>query len=1087
MPFNPSPQSWLTNYTFSSDTISFDLASNYTSSMADPVKFMFRITDDILAKYLAKASADRPYHWESSASYIQPVLTSPNTLQNVTNTFVLDATLFSDLLTPSIPVTVVAQDLVYTGYAYAAFSYTAPSGSVITIEYSSDGGLTWLSNAPTARGSYYIRVTAVKDGRTGSATDSFAITKNTPEVSAPSDVNQVYSAGTTTLAFTAPAGVQFTSISSSNPAAVSVVSFTQSGSVTLQRNAPGEAVITGSTGETSDYFAIEASLTFTLTKIPAVITAPATLALNASGGLSQTFAFTTNFTMTTARWNLITFESSNTSIATITKGASYPATINILQAGSFTLTIAFPGDSEYGDTSEGISVAITGIQPSMRPTITFPGQSAIVTGEPLNTNWVPGKQAQILAALDADSDGEGDGEITLPFSFTININQPTSGTGSSGALTYSFNNFFSGNISWITFTQGANSVGVTINSLPGTTNGEVNGGSLAISKEPSAGVLGWTGTFDINFYKAGPRLALMQSGFYGAAGSTFTEVTQSTVVLNAAGEYSSDWIVSEECCPHIAYLKVLGLDGAPTTGNVNLALNGATYNEEPATFEYGVISKTVALNTQVGIYFEYGGLTTLSLSIAGTSVYNKNITLDIRKIPSSLSVSDKPNNSLNPNCGISTEDQTAYTFTDANPGYVIDTTPPNIGWDGLTTSRIATSFSNARMSVTGKAQGNGGSTLLNTVPNEDDLGESLFTAALAATTKFDSFTITKSFRAAKPLLTIGANTMNFIGGTLNAPHSRVHTPVVYPPCAPPPPAGNPAATGFNPYNPHNHAPMYFKQGGTNWWDVTEWSIPVLVTSTVYNGIVWELSDYSPSTSTPHNQLGNSGYDIFINDASTYTGTYVNPVWANGRYSKGRLVLMSSRMNRGLAVSIESKRVADPAHPSYPQTPYQDSSLTNGYAFANRDPNFLALTDGTVVQSWNWQTRSDYYGSSYLDTTFYGYNSAKGFGAGLTQVPHNPADSPFPDYSIWTSPDLPFLSGYVGDYFELPTSPQVSLTYGAGAADDFTGGQWLGGDYFTYNPTMSFVRLYNNQYTYPTTSLPSNRVPMDGIVTHSQFP
>jgi hypothetical protein len=1059
--------------------------------MSDPVKFIFRVTDDILNNYLAKPSADRPVHWESSASFIQPVLTSPNTLKNITNTFLLDATLFSELLTPSIPVTLIAPDLVYNGFQYSAFSYTAPTGSSVAVEFSSDGGLTWFTTAPTARGAYLIRVTASKDGRTGTATDSFSITKNVPSLYAPSDVSEVFAAGTANLAFGAPLGVQFTSVTSSNPTAVSVTSFTASGSVVLQKNASGEAVITASTGETSDYFASQVSFTFQLTKVPSVITAPATLSLNASNGLSQTFAFTTNFTMTTARWNLITFESSDTSIATITKGASYPATINILQAGAFSLTITFPGDSEYDDTSATINVAITGIQPLMRPTISFPGQSAIVTGEPLNTNWLPGKQAQILAGLDTDSDGEGDGEVTLPFSFTININQPTSGTGSAGALTYSFNTFFPGNTSWITFTQGASSVGVTINSLPGTSNGEINGGQLTISLAPNAGILGWTGSFDINFYKLGPRLSLRQSGFYGAANTTFTEVTASTVVLNNAGEYASEWIVSEECCPHVAYLKVVGMDGAPTTGNVSLTLNGASWNEDPATFEFGATSKTVQLNTQFEIYFEYGGITTLSMAVPGTSTYNKNIILDIKKVPSSLSISNKPNNALNPNCGISTEDQTAYTFTDKYPGYIINTTPPNLGWDGLTTSRITTSFSNGRMDVQDKVQGNGGATLLNTVPDENDLGTSLFTATLSATKKYSEFTITRSFRSAKPLLTV--TTSSYQNFWANAPSSRAHQACVYRPCAPPPPSGSPAATGFNPYNPHNHEPMYFRQGSG--WNAPQWSIPVLVTSTVYNGIVWKLQDYSPTSSRPYGQLGNADnglYDIFINDPSTYTGAVVSPGWANGRYASGRLVQMSSKMNEGLAVSIETKRIPDPNHPgnipygsAFAATPYQDGNT--GGTTTQFDPSFLATTDSlqsSWQRNWTWSERDN---SGYLSPFYYGYNSTttQGFGAGINQVPYNPPNSPFPDYSIWTSPDLPFLSGYVGDYFELPDSPQVSLTYGA--SQDFTGGDWLGPDYFTFNPTMSFVRIYSNQYTYPTTSLPANRVEGDGIVTHSQFP
>lgn len=1090
MPFNPSPQSWLTNYTFSSDTISFDLASNYTSSMADPVKFMFRITDDILAKYSAKASADRPYHWESSATYIQPVLTSPNTLKNVTNAFVLDATLFSDLLTPSIPVTVVAQDLVYNGYPYTAFSYTAPSGSAITVEYSSDGGLTWLPNAPTARGSYYIRVTAAKDGRTGSATDSFAITKNTPGVVAPSDVSQVYSAGTTTLTFTAPAGVQFISISSSNPAAVSVVSFTQSGSVTLQRNASGEAVITGSTGETGDYFATEASFTFTLTKIPATITAPATLALNASAGLSQTFAFTTNFTMTTARWNLITFESSDTSIATITKGGSYPATINILQAGSFTLTIAFPGDSEYGDTSGGINVSITGIQPSMMPTITFPGQSAILTGEPFNTNWVSGKQAQILAGLDTDSDGEGDAEITLPFSFTININQPTSGTGSSGALTYSFNTFFPGNTSWITFTQGANSVGVTINSFPGTTNGEVNGGQLTISKEPSSGVLGWTGTFDINFYRAGARLVLMQSGFYGTAGSTFTEVTQSTVVLNAAGEYGSDWSISDNCCPHVAYIKLQSVDGAPT-GNISLSLTEPSYHnpDPPISFPNTSYTQTVAQNAEVLLHIHNGGTTMLTASIPGTTpTLTKTLSFDVKKISSSMTTNlDSIGTAYSICCESNPANcqyLTIYTMTSENydPSIVISTSPENIAWDGLTTSRISISFSEGSASNPTKTQLNNGKTKARIRPQYE--GITTMTASLSATSKYGASSITRSINSQRPLLT-AQKTYSQSVHNWNQTCFRDGTPYFS--------STQAYATG---YNVQFWARACSSSNPPMAIDSEEPRIPIIV----------RISGTSPTFSI-YPPAGVNDWNCGSNPSGAFCGNGNNNQADSVSGSVGRLFLSRTSGFSAIpttAISLYRQTAFQNGYNQYQDIPDYQQNLVKSFnsvpvATANCNYSYLLITSTFyywtnhpatmqwVETNWpqpkgggsgNWtqsewdfmaydniihpynslpapQTSGGYSASTipwlsriYTGSPNYYPNSGSFFTGGLG----NDLSSYTMDFQVLTSPEFPYKNGYLGDYFNFPGSP-TTLTYGT----QFTGEAGLGSEFFSLDQE---VPVYN---------------------------
>lgn len=1057
--------------------------------MADPLKLVFRVSDEILAKYQAKGTTDRPVQWESSATYLQPTQTSAVTQKFITNAFILDAQLFSDLLTPSIPVTVTAPDLVYNGFPYEAASYTVPSGSSVTIEYSSDGGLTWSGTQPTARGAYYIRVTANKDGRTGSATDSFAITKNVPSVTAPQDITQVFSSGSIQTTFAVQSGASIISVSSNNPAAVSVTSFTSSGSVTLQKNGTGEAVITAGTQETGDFFATEASFTVTLNKLPATITAPETLALNASNGLTQNLSFSTNFSLTTARWNLLEIESSNTDIATITKGTAYPAAINILQAGSVTITLSFPGDSEYENVSAAINVTITGISPSMRPTVT--GTNLITTGEPLGTNWATGKQAFLLAGIDSDSDGEPDEPVpTLPFSFTINLAQPTSGTGSSGALTYDWNNFIAGNTSWISFTQGASSVAVTINSLPGTANGEISGGQLTISTAPASGVLGWSGTFDINFYKAGPRIKVMQSGFAGPANSTYTEVKTASVILNATGEYGSDWSVSDNCCPHVAYLKFQSVDGAPT-GSINLSLTASSWsNPNPSiSFQSGSYTRTVAQNEETILQIHNGGASTLTASIAGFT-FTRQISFDVKKISSAMTtVLDSIGTAYSICCESNPANcqyLTIYPLTSENydPSIVIHTTPEDIAWDGLTTSRISISFSDGAASNPSKTQLNNGKTKARIRPQYE--GETTMTASLSETSKYSGSSITRSINAKKPLLTAqktyGSSIHDFGGYCFRESTSYFSSTNAY-------------ATG---YNVQLWARACSSSNPPMAIDPDEPRIPLIVkiSGTSPDFRIYPPSGVSnwdcgwPNTAGAFCGNGNNNEEDFVTGSvgrlflSRISGFSVMPTTT---LSLSRNIVYAQGGQYWNPVNIPEAqqllgKVQSSLPANLPNCNFANQLLTGTYYWFTNHPAKISSIEANWPQpkgggsgDWTeteWNSRGygsniQSYGSLQAPSTRGGY-----FQNGIPWLSRTyPSQSYFPDsgsvitsdlnsgltqytmdFQVLVSPEFPYKNGYLGDYFSFPGSP-TTLTYGTG----FTGQAGLGSEFFSLDQQ---IPVYN---------------------------
>jgi hypothetical protein len=767
MAFNKAPNSWLTGYTFTSNEISFSLSGDYTTECQDAMGLIFRVTDEILKKYTAKASADKPVQWESTSVIAQPVQGSPNSLKTITNKFVLDAELFAGLATPSLEVTISTPDMVYTGFAYGAVSHTAPSGSSVTITYSADGGQTFSSTAPTARGSYIARIVATKDGRSGTARSGFSILKSTPAVTAGTDITLEYSSGTINTNFYSVAN--FTSITSSNPAVVSVVSFTAGGAVVLQKNGVGQADIIASTAETSEYYSAEGSKAVILTTKEATITAPTTLAISVANGLSQNFTFTTNFTLTAQRYALMEFESSDEDVATISKGSSYPPTIEIVAGGLFTITSRFPGDSEYGETASTTSVTISGATPVQTVTIVKGPSQALFSGDdgivitppesPATSPWESGKLWTLRIGLDSDNNGEIDGQIpTLPYVFTITIANTQGQQGTTGALSTSFTNFATNN--WISFSVSGNTITGTISSLPTTiNNGEVSGCALFASKAAADGVLAWQGQFDINIYKAGPRLRILASGLSGTANSTFTEITQSSLTLNQNGEYT-EWLTSDECCPHVIKLKVLKADGVGAGSiTVEAKNSGGGDVSEHTGFDFGAKSKVVSDGDEFNFNIDHGGTSMLRAYLTGGNPnYQKDIAITANKFTPSIELEGGvPSFSNGVYTNSPTKADCAGTGVDIDGAHqggqsiiIIGATPEGIAWDGITQSRLSVTFSTGSAGVAQKIQKNGGKTQVNI--NNNSVGDAVMTSTLLETDKYKSVTFLKNYRVVKPYL-----------------------------------------------------------------------------------------------------------------------------------------------------------------------------------------------------------------------------------------------------------------------------------------------------------------------------------------------
>jgi hypothetical protein len=1119
MPFNKAPNSWLTGYTFTSNEISFSLSGDYTTECQDAMGLIFRVTDEILKKYTATASADRPVQWESTAVINQPVQGSPNSLKTITNKFVLDAELFAGLATPSLEVTISTPDMVYTGFAYGAVSYTAPSGSSVTITYSADGGQTFSNTAPTARGSYIARIVATKDGRSGTARSGFSILKSTPAVTAGTDITLEYSSGTINTNFYSDA--DFTSVTSSNNAVVSVVSFTAGGAVVLQKNGVGQADITASTAETSEYYSAEGSKAVILTTKEATITAPTTLAISVANGLSQNFTFTTNFTLTAQRYALMEFESSDEDVATISKGSSYPPTIEIVAGGLFTITSSFPGDSEYGEATSTTSVAITGATPVQTVTVAKASSQASFSGDdgivitppesPATSPWESGKLWTLRIGLDSDDNGEIDGSIpTLPYVFTITIANTQGQQGTSGALSTSFTNYASNN--WISFSTSGNTITGTISSFPTTiNNGEVSGCSLFTSKAAADGVLAWQGQFDINVFKEGPSYKVMQSGLFGTMDNNLVVLNGSSVTLNANDEYTSDWNADS---PHVAKIRIVPQNGAVPTGITASWSGEPSWNPEYSiTFSDGSVSKQITANSDYTLNIIKGGSTTLNISVGSSTI--RSVVFTIRKITPVLSLSTAVDSACcDSSCG-----QVGIIVGPTTASITLETQPANIGWSSPGQTRVSRAIVNGEIaSIAAPTQLNDGKLkhIITPTGGANSRGDTSMNFTLAETDRFASASVqvTLSARASTPRITPQQVPFGYSGGAF-ANYGQSTQGDFY----------------ANVLSSRQEIRIPFQAldcvSEINFQDRSDWNPPLIILArTDYPFLVtWDPNIFDPAEAKRFiGGVDGFGGIIFNRNGANWNYFKVIPdkhvaAWiygaAPGSAEGGRPHAESNNVNTtmwdytfynptiGSGTNDNFKGVR--AYPNAQSKPYTQTSQ-------NQVPIYHAtgygqLGEGTFGMDQIWTNEPGTFGPAYFARNTSGI-SARNLGfyisnyvklvrgvtptdsyippggaflpsplapargeqvfAGATAVASwqnffNVANTPAVDpskpqlsFAVYTAPTLPFRNGYVGDYYNMPGSP-VTLTFGTDFfGNDVEGSNWS--EFFSETPTIQAYKI-----------------------------
>jgi hypothetical protein len=405
MPFNPSPSSWLTGYTSSGSEVSFKLDADYTTQMQKPLDFILRVLLHLHTKY--KNSADKPTRWTPTVGYIQPTQTQPNLRVVITNKLTLEASLFGSVIEPPLVVTVSAPDMVYTGYAYSGLTATYPGGSTTSILYSSDGGLTWSSTPPSAIGSHIVKLTATKDGRSGTARDIFSIIKSVVAITDSGDLTIPIDSADKTINFYA--SQPFTSIVSSDPSVASVVSFTSEGTVVVRPLRVGATTITASTAETSSAYASEGALTCIVVGYATTITMPATLKIPSSADDPYVFSdILTSFDKNNSTiYGRMSIGTSDQTIATINKGASFPPSINLLKPGTVSVIVSYPESATEQGSEDSTSVTIEGI-PAIRSVVVAPTQEQSAGSKPFGDGWVTTNFAGIRLT-------------TIPTTFTIRV------------------------------------------------------------------------------------------------------------------------------------------------------------------------------------------------------------------------------------------------------------------------------------------------------------------------------------------------------------------------------------------------------------------------------------------------------------------------------------------------------------------------------------------------------------------------------------------------------------------------------------------------------------------------------------------
>ena len=405
MAFNPAPSAWLTGYTSSGNEISFKLDADYTTQTQNPLDFIRRVLLHLNTKY--SSSTDKPNRWTPTINYIQPTPTEPNLKVVITNKLILEASLFGSVAEPPLIVTINANDMVYTGYAYSGLTVTSPGGSATSILYSSDGGLTFSSTAPSAIGSHIVKVTATKDGRTGTARDIFSIIKTSVVVTDSGDFTIAIDAADKTMNFY---GSQpFTSVVSSDPSVASVRSFTSEGTGVVRPLRVGATTIIATSPETSSAYASEGAVTCIVVGYATTITMPATLTIPSSADDPYVFSdiqtsFDKNNSTVYARMVMGTTDQTT---ATINKGSSFPPSINLLKPGTVSVIVSYPETVTEQGSEDTTSVTIEGI-PAIRSVVVAPTQEQSAGSTPFGAGWVTTNFAGIRLT-------------TIPTTFTIRV------------------------------------------------------------------------------------------------------------------------------------------------------------------------------------------------------------------------------------------------------------------------------------------------------------------------------------------------------------------------------------------------------------------------------------------------------------------------------------------------------------------------------------------------------------------------------------------------------------------------------------------------------------------------------------------
>ncbi len=215
----------------------------------------------------------------------------------------------------------------FTGTARTVTVTTTPSGLPVTVTY--DGGAT----APTNVGTYAVVATVNSPNYQGSASGTLEITKATQLITFPDIGQKSFSDGTFALTATGGASGLPVTYTSSDTSVVTVngstLTFLKVGTATITANQAGNANFNAATAVARTITIVPATQTITFTALTPRTFDPANnsfaLTATASSGLPVNFA------------------SSDPSIAFVAGN-----TVNILKAGSVTITASQDGNGNFG-------------------------------------------------------------------------------------------------------------------------------------------------------------------------------------------------------------------------------------------------------------------------------------------------------------------------------------------------------------------------------------------------------------------------------------------------------------------------------------------------------------------------------------------------------------------------------------------------------------------------------------------------------------------------------------------------------------------------------------------------------------------